>query len=81
LQKQNPITLRQSRVKRYHARPAEAFYHVTDDPSELRNRAIDPMQSERLKTLRADLDIWMKTNGDDGLAIKKAHPHPRTNRK
>jgi N-sulfoglucosamine sulfohydrolase len=68
-------------VKRYHTRPAEELYNVTDDPSELRNLAGDSKHYERLKTLRADLDVWMKTNGDEGLATEKALPDPRANRK
>jgi N-sulfoglucosamine sulfohydrolase len=59
-------------VKRYHTRPAEELYDIANDPWELKNLASDASQTERLKLLRADLDAWMRTNGDEGLAIEQA---------
>ena len=68
-------------VKRYHTRPAEELYDLTNDPSELKNLAAEPEHVDRLKMLRVDLDAWMKANNDDGLATEKALPDPRQNRK
>jgi uncharacterized sulfatase len=65
-------------VKRYHARPAEELYDLTADPSELKNLATEPKHADRLKALRAELDGWMKANGDDGLKTEKALPDPQS---
>ena len=51
-------------VQRFTTRPAEELYDLTKDPNELHNLAADPMQSERLNSLRAELDAWMKQQGD-----------------
>lgn len=51
-------------VQRFTTRPAEELYDLTKDPNELHNVAADPMQSERLNSLRAELDAWMKQQGD-----------------
>lgn len=59
-------------VKRYHSRPAEELYNVAQDPWELKNVAADPKHAERLKSLQADLDGWMKANSDEGLATERA---------
>jgi uncharacterized sulfatase len=56
-------------VKRYMQRPAEELYHTADDPFELNNRADDPEQAERKARLSAELDRWMKSQGDPGAAM------------
>ncbi len=53
-------------VARYHRRPAEELYDVRSDPHELRNLAADPAHAEALVRLRAELDAWMKEQGDPG---------------
>jgi arylsulfatase A-like enzyme len=51
-------------LKRYHARPAEELYDLTADPHEEHNLAADAHYAEQLTTLRAELDAWMKSQGD-----------------
>lgn len=51
-------------LKRYHARPAEELYDLAADPAEQRNLAADPQHAAHLARLRADLDAWMKSQGD-----------------
>jgi uncharacterized sulfatase len=51
-------------LKRYHARPAEELYDLSADPHEQRNLAADRRFAEQLSALRADLDAWMKSQGD-----------------
>jgi arylsulfatase A-like enzyme len=51
-------------VRCYHARPAEELYHLADDPTETRNRVNDPACAATLKTLRAELDSWLRDTGD-----------------
>jgi arylsulfatase A-like enzyme len=51
-------------IQRFTTRPTEELYDLANDPNELHNLATDPKQSERLTTLRADLDAWMKQQGD-----------------
>jgi N-sulfoglucosamine sulfohydrolase len=60
-------------VKRYHERPAEELYDLTADPLEERNLAADPQHAARLAGFRADVDAWMKEQGDTG----KIHGEPR----
>jgi hypothetical protein len=47
----------------------------------LRNLAADPRHADRLKALRADLDAWMKDQGDEGLKTERALPDPRPKKK
>ncbi|MBI5383261.1 MAG: sulfatase [Verrucomicrobia bacterium] len=64
-------------VKRYHTRPAEELYDLTADPHEQRNLAPDPAQAQRLAQFRAELEAWMKTEDDAGLATENTHrPKP-----
>jgi arylsulfatase A-like enzyme len=53
-------------VDRYYRRPAEELYDLRSDPHELRNLAADPAHAETLRTLRGELDAWMKDQGDPG---------------
>lgn len=65
-------------VRRYHQRPAEELYDLATDPWELNNLAAEPAQAERLRTFRAELDAWMRENGDEGLKTEEARrPRPR----
>lgn len=47
-------------------RPAEELYDLHKDPWELNNLANDPAQAGLLKTMRARLDEWMASSGDQG---------------
>jgi uncharacterized sulfatase len=60
-------------VKRYHDRPAEELYDLMVDPDEQRNLASDPTQAGRLKEMRAELEGWMRTQGDR----QKVYDEPR----
>ncbi len=51
-------------VDRYYKRPEWELYQVSEDKWEQRNLADDPKQTERLKTLQAELASWMKSQGD-----------------
>ena len=53
-------------VDRYHRRPAEELYDLRADPHELKNLAADPAHAATLKSLRGELDAWMKEQGDPG---------------
>jgi N-sulfoglucosamine sulfohydrolase len=53
-------------VKRYHQRPAEELYDLNADPNELKNLAGDARHQARLSTLRAEVEAWMKEQGDLG---------------
>jgi arylsulfatase A-like enzyme len=51
-------------VNRYHARPAEELYDLTVDPHEQRNLAGDPRHADVLRSLRTELQQWMRNQGD-----------------
>lgn len=60
-------------VHRYHERPAEELYDLRADPFEQNNLAGDPKQAARLKSMREEVDAWMKENHDEG----KIYSEPR----
>ncbi|QEG31316.1 Arylsulfatase precursor [Gemmata obscuriglobus] len=64
-----------------HARPAEELFDLNADPWELKNLAADPKHAGRLKTLRTDLDAWMKAQGDEGRKTERALPNPQPMKK
>jgi hypothetical protein len=43
--------------------------------------AADPVHAATLTKLRADLDAWMKEQGDEGLKTERALPDPRPKKK
>ena len=51
-------------VRRYHARAAEELYDLSRDPEELHDLASDPQQARRVAEMRAELDRWMREQGD-----------------
>ena len=51
-------------VRRHIERPAEELYDLAADPDEQRNLAADPAHAPRIAALRAELDAWMKAQGD-----------------
>ena len=53
-------------VKRYMTRPAEQLYHTAQDPYEMTNLADDPAAADIKARLSAELDRWMKGQGDPG---------------
>lgn len=60
-------------VKRYHQRPREELYDVIADPHEMNNLATSPKHEKTLSELRAELQRWMKQQGDQ----KKLHGKPK----
>ena len=68
-------------VSRYLTRPAEELHDLIADSWELRNLAAEPAHASTLKTLRDDLDIWMKEQGDEGLRTECALPDPSPGKK
>ena len=70
------------RVRRYQHRPAEELYDVSKDPLEWKNLADDPRYAETKSKLRAQLDDWMKQQGDKGQQTEiEAPQHQGKNRK
>ncbi|NNC88529.1 MAG: sulfatase [Akkermansiaceae bacterium] len=53
-------------VMRYQRRPKEQLYHTARDPYELENLAGDPGHAAIKEKLSAELDRWMKQQGDPG---------------
>lgn len=62
-------------VKRYQRRPPEQLYHTSRDPYEITNLTNEPAHSGIKARLKAELDRWMKSQGDPGIAqdTHKAH--------
>ncbi|MGH7138087.1 MAG: hypothetical protein ACREHD_20235 [Pirellulales bacterium] len=59
-------------VRRYHVRPAEELYDLTNDRWELTNLAADSKYAETVQNLRAELAAWMNAQGDEGLTTERA---------
>ena len=55
-------------VKRYMHRPAEQLYNTASDPYEMTNLADDPAFSAVKAQLKAELDRWMRAQGDPGAS-------------
>jgi N-sulfoglucosamine sulfohydrolase len=53
-----------AKVKRHVQRPAEELYDLAADPFEQHNLAAEPKHSARLASMRAEVEAWMKTQGD-----------------
>lgn len=58
-------------VDRYQFRPAIEFYDVVNDPYEMRNVADQPEFADTIKKLRDQLEIWMKSQGDQGIQTEQ----------
>ncbi|NNE94172.1 MAG: sulfatase [Verrucomicrobiales bacterium] len=63
-------------TKKYSFRPAEELYDVENDPHCLNNLIDDPNLADLKKELSAELDAWMKSQGDKG-AETEALAHTR----
>jgi uncharacterized sulfatase len=61
-------------IKRYMRRPAEQLYHTAKDPYEMTNLADDPAYADVKARLSAELERWMQSQNDPGIALdtKKA---------
>ena len=55
-------------LKRYTRRPAEALYRTSADPFEMENLAAESAHAEVKAELKAELERWMKQQGDPGAA-------------
>ncbi len=55
------------RVRRYQYRPEEELYDLEHDPYEMKNLAGDPAYADIKGRLRAELERWMKQQGDEGV--------------
>lgn len=62
-----------AKVRRYHERPAIELYDLAADPDEQNNLAAKPDQEERVRALRAELETWLKQQGDE----RKVYGTPR----
>jgi arylsulfatase A-like enzyme len=58
-------------VQRYRQRPADELYDLSNDPFEQRNLASEPAHSARIKSLREELETWMRQQGDQRKVFNK----------
>lgn len=61
-------------IKRYYQRPAEEFYDLADDPHETNNLIDDPKFAKTIARMSADLDAWMKKQGDTVRMFSEPYP-------
>jgi uncharacterized sulfatase len=67
---------------RYVRRPAVELYDLQNDPWELNNVAEVPANRETISRLRAQLESWMKQQGDEGVATElRAREHQEPGRR
>ena len=67
-----------TKVHHYQARPREELYDLLNDPLEQHNLADSPDQAERLRSLRAEVEQWMKEQGDQRTVFGKPTLLPTT---
>jgi N-sulfoglucosamine sulfohydrolase len=58
-------------VRRYHERPREELYDLRADPYEQRNLAAEPQHAPRLAEMRARLEAWLKSEGDQPTLLNE----------
>ena len=63
-------------ISRYHRRPPEELYDVRTDPVEQHNLAAHPDSTAVLSEMRAQLDVWMESQGDQGRATEDSLKAP-----
>lgn len=61
-------------TERYVHRPETEFYDLEQDPWELNNIADKPEYRERIALMRAELEKWMKEQGDTGIDLDLDKP-------
>ena len=61
-------------VNRYYKRPREELYDLNADPREEHDLAGDAKQAERLAGMRAQMQAWMKAQGDKGTVFNDPRP-------
>ena len=61
-------------LQRYHQRPAEELYDLEADPHEQRNLTTVAQQADRLKRMRAELEHWMRGQGDQRTVFGEPRP-------
>jgi uncharacterized sulfatase len=67
-------------TSRYQHRPAEELYHVATDPHCLHNLAADPAHAALKREFSAQLDRWMKSQGDQGHQTEHLAPTRQGNK-
>ncbi|MGI9474766.1 MAG: sulfatase family protein [Rubripirellula sp.] len=67
-------------VQRYMHRPAEALYHTASDPYELENLADVESTAAIKRTLSAELDRWLDSQGDPGVDQDTRESHQAAKR-
>lgn len=63
-----------ARVQWLFKRPGEELYDLETDPFEMNNLAADPAKAEIKARLQAELDAWMKQQGDKGMETEMLAP-------
>jgi hypothetical protein len=63
-------------ISRYRRRPAEELYDLQKDPLEQNNVADNPELAGAMEQLRAQLDSWMREQGDSGRETEDALKAP-----
>jgi|GEM_PF-308403 len=63
-------------VNRYQNRPEFELYDLMDDPLEMNDLSEDPSKKLLIAQLKAKLDQWMESQGDEGVATEmRANQH------
>jgi uncharacterized sulfatase len=66
----------------YRHRPEWELYDVVADPLEMNNLAEEPKYADTVRQLKAQLDAWMRSQGDLGIATEMdAKNHQRRGRR
>ncbi|MEM9479318.1 MAG: sulfatase [Verrucomicrobiota bacterium] len=61
-------------IQRYYQRPPEEFFDLVNDPHEKTNLINDPQHADTISRLSAELDAWMKEQGDTARMFAEPYP-------
>jgi N-sulfoglucosamine sulfohydrolase len=80
MRRQDPPRIGERAVRDYVRRPPEELFDLQADPGEVRNRAGDPDQADRLAAFRAEMEEWQRETGDpwlyrDGVSVRAVRHH------
>lgn len=80
IRRQDPVMIGQRSLAAYVRRPPEELFDLENDPTEIRNLALEPQAREMLAGFRERLENWQRETNDpwlyrDGVSVRAVQTH------